>query len=226
MKQFKNVLKSEELRVYIAICLIATALITVNTVSSIDSLSTSKAIRDAFFQVTTIISTTGFSTVDYSAIWPSFSKTVLVLLMVIGACAGSTAGGLKISRVIIAVKNVFRSLKHTIRPKSVNVVRLDGEVQSTDTLHAVSNHIVIYTAVVAVTTLLISIDGADLETNFTATLSCISNIGPGLGAVGPMGNFADYSYFSKLLLSLVMLVGRLEFIPMMILFSPSTWKKH
>ena len=226
VKKFKNVFKNEELRIYLTICLIATAVISINTLSAVGGIGTSKAIRDAFFQVTSIISTSGFSTVDYGTLWPSLSKTVIVMLMVTGACAGSTAGGLKLSRVILAIKSTSRNIRKMIRPKSVSVVRLDGEVQPIDTLHSVSNHIVLYAAVLAVATLLISVDGLDFESNFTAALSCISNIGPGLGAVGPMGNFSVYSPFSKLLLSFVMLFGRLEFIPMMILFSPTTWKKH
>ena len=225
VKKFKAAFKSEELRVYLIICAVSTAVIAANIYNSVSDLGMSDSIRTAFFQVTTVISTTGFSSVDFN-LWPSLSKTVLILLMMLGACAGSTAGGLKISRVIISVKNVFRLIKQTVSPRSVTVVRLDKEVQSEETLRSASNHITVYVAALAVTVLLISVDGFDFETNFTAVLSCISNIGPGFGAVGPMGNFSAYSPLSKLLLSFIMLIGRLEFMPMLILFSPSTWKKH
>ncbi len=225
VKRFKNILKSEELRAYIIIALTATAVITVNTLTNISGLGVGKAIRDAFFQVATIISTTGFSTTDFNP-WPSLSKAILMLLMVLGACAGSTAGGMKISRVIIAVKNSFRSVRQTVRPRSVNVVRMDGEVQSEDTIKATVHYVSVYFAVVVIASLLIAADGFDFETNISAVLSCINNIGPGFSVVGPMGNFAGFSYFSKLLLSLVMLIGRLEIMPILILFSPSTWKKH
>ncbi|MBE6600502.1 MAG: TrkH family potassium uptake protein [Ruminococcaceae bacterium] len=225
VKRFKDILKSEELRIYIIICTVATAVIAANICTSISGLGVADSIRAAFFQVTAIISTTGFSTADFN-LWPSLSKTVLLIFMFLGACTGSTSGGLKISRVILVIKNAFRSVRKTISPRSVSVVRLEGEVLSEDTVKSASNHITVYLSILMISTMLISIDGFDFETNFTAVLSCISNIGPGFGAVGPMGSFADYSYFSKLLLSLVMLAGRLEFIPILVLFSPSAWKKH
>ena len=225
VKRFKDALKSEELRVYIVICTVATAVIAANIFASISELGVADSIRAAFFQVATVISTTGFSTTDFN-LWPSLSKTVLVILMFLGACAGSTAGGLKISRVVLVIKNAFRSIKKTISPRSVSVVRLEGEVLSEDTVKSASNHITVYFSILIISTLLISLDGFDFETNFTAVLACINNVGPGFGAVGPMGNFADYSYFAKILLSLVMLAGRLEFIPILVLFSPPAWKKH
>ncbi len=225
VKRFKDALKSEELRAYLIICAVATAVIGANIFTSIKGLGIGDSIRHAFFQVTTIISTTGFSSMDFN-LWPSLSKTVLILLMLTGACAGSTAGGLKLSRVLVAIKNVFRSIKRMVSPRSVSVIRLEGDVLPEHTVHAAQNHITIYAAILIITTLLISVDGFGFETNFTATLACISNVGPGFGAVGPMGNFADYSYFSKILLSLVMLAGRLEFMPILVLFSPSAWKKH
>ncbi len=225
VKKLKTALKSEEMRIYLIVCAVSTAVIAANICTSIEGLGVSDSIRAAFFQVTTIISTTGFSTMDFN-LWPSLSKTVLLILMFTGACAGSTAGGLKISRVVLVIKNAFRSIKRLIAPRSVSVVRLEGEVLSEDTVNAAANHITVYFSILILSTLLISVDGFGLETNFTATLACISNVGPGFGAVGPMGNFADYSYFSKLLLSFVMLAGRLEFMPMLVLFSPDTWKKH
>ena len=222
VKRFKDVFKNEELRIYFLICALATVVITLNTLSYFEG--TGDAVRTAFFQVATIISTTGYGTADFN-LWPSLSKSILLLLMLLGSCAGSTAGGLKLSRVIIAVKNMFRSIKKTVRPRSVNVVRLDGEALPESTLHVTANYLSIYFAIIALTTLLLSVDGFDLETNFTATIACINNIGPGFGLVGPTGNYAGFSIFSKLLLSFNMLAGRLEFLPMLILFSPGTWKR-
>ena len=223
VKRFKDVFKNEELRVFLIICLLATAAITLNTIDYFSS--TGDAVRTAFFQVSTIVSTTGFATVNFD-LWPSFSKTIMLFLMILGSCAGSTAGGLKISRVIIAVKNMFRSIKKTVRPRSVNVVRLDGEALPEATLHVTANYLSIYFALIVAVTLFLSIDGFDLETNLSATLACINNIGPGFSVVGPTGNFSGFSYFSKLLLSFSMLAGRLEFMPLLILFSPNTWKRN
>ncbi|MBE6604198.1 MAG: TrkH family potassium uptake protein [Ruminococcaceae bacterium] len=222
IKRFGDVLKNEELRVYLVLCAIATALVTFNTLSYFPTVG--DTVRSAFFQVTTLLSTAGFATANYD-LWPSFSKTILLLVMVIGSCAGSTAGGLKISRVIIAVKNMFRSVKKTIRPRSVNVVRMDGEPVPDATLHATASYISIYFALIVVVTLLISLDGFSIETNLAATLATINNVGPGLGAVGPAGNYAAFSPLSKIVLTLTMLIGRLEIMPMLILFSPATWRK-
>ncbi len=223
MKRWRTVLKNGELRVYLTICIAATALITVNTVRQYAGVG--DAVRGALFQVASIVSTAGFVTVNYD-LWPAFSKTVIVLLMLLGACAGSTAGGLKLSRVTILVKNVFREIKHMLHPRSVNVVRMDGAVVPEATLRSATNYLSIYFVFLVVSTLLISIDGFDLETNLTASLACLNNVGPGLGAVGPTGNFAGFSYLSKLWLTFAMLVGRLEFMPMLVLLSPSVWKKH
>ncbi len=220
LRRIKTVLHNAELRIYLLIAGAATLLIALNTAHLFDGVE--PCLRTAFFQVTTIMSTTGFATTDYN-LWPDLSKTILVTLMVIGGCAGSTAGGLKVSRVMLVVKNMAREVRHIIKPHSVNVVKQDGEAVSVDTLHHVSNYISIYVSIIIVTTLLLSIDGFGLETNLTATLACVNNIGPGLGMVGPVGNFAAYSYFSKILLSLDMLIGRLEILPMLIFFSPRTW---
>ena len=220
--QFASILKNEELRVYVATVLISTALISVNIFKTVSSAS--DCIRSAFFQVTSIISTTGFSSIDYS-IWPSFSTSILILLTVIGACAGSTAGGLKISRVILVIKNFARELRHKINPKSVNVVKMDGEPMLEETIRSAANYITAYITIIFVCFLTISLDGFDFETNFTAALTCMNNVGPGLGAVGPAGNFSAYSYLSKIVLSLTMLIGRLEIVPLMILFAPSTYRK-
>ena len=221
--KIKDIFKSEELRTYMIIVSLATVAIFINTYRMFDGAA--DCLRTAFFQTASIITTTGFATVEYNA-WPVLSKTVLTLLMVIGACAGSTAGGLKISRVMILVKNIVREIKHMIRPRSVNVVRLDGEVVPDETLRSATGYLTVYIAVIILTMLLISIDGMSMETNLTASLSCVNNIGPALGDIGAMGNFSPFSNFSTLLLSFSMLFGRLEFVPMMVLFSPYVWKKR
>ena len=219
----KDVFKSEELRTYAAVVGLAVLTISINTYRMFDGAGI--CVRTAFFQVASIITTTGFATTEYNA-WPVLSKTVLVLLMVIGACAGSTAGGLKISRVIILGKNIVREIKHMIRPRSVNVVRVDGEVVPDETLRSATGYLTVYIAVIILTMLLISFDGMSMETNLTAALSCVNNIGPALGDIGAMGNFSPFSGFSTLILSFSMLFGRLEFVPMLVLFSPYAWKKR
>ncbi|MBR6768455.1 MAG: TrkH family potassium uptake protein, partial [Clostridia bacterium] len=158
--------------------------------------------------------------------WPTLSLTVIILLMITGACAGSTAGGFKISRILLVFKNIFREIKQVVRPRSVNRVRMDGEVVPNETIHTASGYLAIYLFITLVSLLLISFDGYSLETNITATLSCVNNVGPALGSITPFGNFSDFSVFSKIVFSLDMLFGRLEIIPMIILFSPSTWLKR
>lgn len=221
--KLRYIYKNEELRVYLTLLVSSTVAIVLNTLRIFDSLG--DCVRAAFFQVTSIMSTTGFATVDYN-LWPEFSRTLILLLTVFGACAGSTAGGLKISRALILIKSAAREVKHMLRPRSVNVVKLDGEPVSEETVHSARGYFVIYVSLLIATTILVSFDGFSFETNFTAALTCINNVGPGLGAVGPMGNFSGFSVFSKVLLSLNMLVGRLEIMPMVILFSPITWKKR
>lgn len=221
--KMKDVLKNEELKVYAAVCFGSVAMIAINTAGMFERVG--DCIRTAFFQVTSIMSTSGFSTVNFD-LWPEFSKSVLVILMVVGACAGSTAGGLKVSRIIIVLKGIACHVRQLICPHSVNKVRLDGEVVPDDTVRSATCYISVYVLFIAITTLLISIDGYSLETNFTATLTCINNIGPGLADVGPVGNFSGYSVFSKILLSFNMLLGRLEIMPMLVFLSPLTWRKH
>ncbi len=224
MHRFREVLKNEELRIYLLLCAGSVTVIALNTMRMFSGAE--ECLRASFFQVTSIMSTTGFATLDYNSLWPDLSKTVLVFLMLIGACAGSTAGGLKVSRVTMIVKGMVREVRHIVKPRSVNTVRSNGEAVPTETLHRATNYLSIYFSIILITTLLLSIDGFGLETNLTATLACVNNIGPGLGMVGPVGNFSLYSWFSKLLLSLNMLFGRLELMPVLILFSPAAWKRH
>ena len=221
--KIKDIFKSEELRAYLGVIIAATAVILINTYSMFDSFE--QGLRTVFFQVSSIITTTGFCTTEFNA-WPVLSKTVIVLLMMIGACAGSTGGGLKISRIMILAKNIVREIKHMIRPRSVNVVRVDGEVIPDETLRSATGYLTVYIIVTILTMLLISLDGLSIETNLTASISCVNNIGPALGEFGAFGNFLPYSDFSTLILSFAMLFGRLEFVPMLILFSPYAWKKR
>ena len=220
--QLRAVFKSEELRTYLLIVGVATAVITLNTLSLVGDLA--DTVRTAFFQVTSIISTTGYATVNYDT-WPMLSKMVILLLTITGACAGSTAGGLKLSRVLILLKNSLREIRHALRPRSVNVTRLDGCVLPEETVRTTTNYFSVYALIFLLGALLISVDGFSAEATLTASLTCLNNVGPGLGPIGPAGNFADFSAFSKIVLSLEMLIGRLEIYPLLIFLSPSTWKR-
>ncbi len=213
----RDIFKNEELRVYLCLIVASVAAISVNIYHLYNSLE--KTLRLSFFQVASIMSTSGYSTVDYEE-WGNLSKTIIVVLTMIGGCAGSTAGGFKISRLIIVFKNIFREIKHMLDPHSVSVIRMDGEVTDEQTVKKAGNYFSLYIVLIILVTLLISIDGFDLTTNLTAALTCVNNVGPGLGKVGPTGSFAEYSVLSKLLLSLTMIVGRLEILPFAVLFSP------
>ncbi len=223
LRRFGKALKNEELRVYLLITLGVTAVITLNTVKSAESVG--NAVRAAFFQVTSIFSTTGFATVDYE-VWPMLSQSLLWLLLLFGACAGSTTGGLKLSRVLILIKNSFRELKHLLHPRSVNVVRIDGEAIPESTLRSVTSYLAIYLSLLTASTVLLSIGETPLLTNLTATMTCLNNVGPGFELIGPSESFAFFSPLAKLWLTLVMIVGRLEIMPMLILLSPSVWRRR
>ena len=220
--RLRLILRNEEFRVYLLIVLLATAVITVNVLSTFESFG--EGVRAAFFQVTSIVSTTGFITVNYET-WPTLSKVILLLLTILGASAGSTAGGLKISRVMILFKNGLRELKQILRPRSVNVIRLDKEPVSLETVRLAENYLSLYLGVFLVSAVLLSFEGQSVLTTFTASLTCLNNVGPGLDVVGPVGNFSSFTVFSKFVLSLEMLIGRLEIIPLLLFFSPSTWRK-
>ncbi len=216
-------LRNEELRWYV--CIVAAAVAVVAAFILRQYGTVGEALRYSLFQVSSIITTTGFATADYAGQWPQITQHVLVLLMIIGACAGSTGGGVKVSRVIILVKGFRTEVRRMIHPRMVSSIQVDGKAVSRETIQSVRVYFSIYMLIVLVSTLLLSLDGMDLTTNLTAELSCFNNIGPGLGAVGPMGNFSAYSPFSKMLLSLNMLLGRLEIFPMLVLLSPSIWRK-
>ena len=223
IRRFRDVFHSEELRSYLLIVAAAVVAITVDIAHLYDSVSTS--LCHAFFQVSSIITTTGYATTDFNA-WPTFSKGILVVLMFIGACAGSTGGGIKVARVVILVKASYGDMRRMLHPNAVSTVRVEGKPLTDRNLRGVHLFLTVYILVFTVSFLLLSLEQFDLVTTFTALAACINNIGPGLEVVGPMGNFSAFSPWSKLLLSFDMLVGRLEIFPMLLLCAPSIWKRR
>ena len=220
-KKFAQDFKMEEVRYYFGIIGIAILIITCNIYHIFGSAA--KAFQQAAFQVGSIITTTGYATTDFNT-WPEISRTILVLLMFIGACAGSTGGGIKVSRFIIGIKTIFREIQSYIHPKSVKVIKTEGKPVDSETCRSVSIYFITFMMIFTASFLLISIEGKDIVTNFTAVAATINNIGPGLSAVGPTQNFGSYSDFSKYVLMFDMLAGRLELFPLIILFTPSIWK--
>ena len=223
IRRFKSVFRSGELWAYVGISVAAVALICNNIYSSCANFG--EALRLSAFQVSSIVTTTGYSTTDFN-MWPSFSKTILLLLMIVGACAGSTAGGFKVSRVVIIIKSVRKQIKSLLHPRSVNTVSFEGKTIDDETLKGVTSYLGIYCLCIVEFLFLISLDKfGDIETNISAVIACFNNIGPGFGGVGPMSNYSGYNDISTLTLSMAMLFGRLEIFPMIIFFSPSTWTK-
>ncbi|MBE6967795.1 MAG: TrkH family potassium uptake protein [Ruminococcaceae bacterium] len=222
MREVRAVLRSEELRLYLITIFAATLIITLNILSAYGSFG--EAFHHAIFQVASIITTTGFATADFNA-WPELSRAILLLLMFMGACAGSTGGGLKVSRVLLAFKSARRSVHRTLRPNSVKLVHMDGELVEDSTVSEVQSYFLIYFFIMAFSVLIVSLDNFSFETSFSAVAACLNNVGPGLDVVGPTGNFASLSLLSKLVLIFDMLLGRLELYPILILFAPAVWKK-
>ncbi len=222
MGQGLAALKSEELRVYLGIVTASILAIAANIASHVGGFG--QGLRYGYFQVATIISTTGFSTADFDR-WPELSRWILVLLMFVGGCAGSTGGGIKVSRFIILFKSYLLELKQLILPTRVKRIWLEGKAVSDQTVHSVLVFFQVYLILTFLAVLVLTRDGGDIVTNFTASLACISNVGPGLGAVGPTANYAYFSDLSKLVLSLEMLLGRLEIFPVLFLFAPSVWRR-
>ena len=221
-RKFREALGSEELRTYLIIVAVAVGTITINIMHLYESVGTS--LRHAFFQVSSIITTTGFATVDFNT-WPTFSKAILVTLMFIGACAGSTGGGIKVARLVILVRAAMGEMRRMLHPNAVSTIRFEGKTLPERNVRGVHLFLTMYLLVFTLSCLLLSLEHFDLITTFTAVASCLNNIGPGLELVGPMGNFADFSPWSKLLLSFDMLAGRLEIFPMLLLFAPSIWRR-
>lgn len=222
IRRVKEVIHSDELRAYLCIILTSIVIICINSRGMFGSLA--DAIRHSSFQVASVITTTGFSTADFDK-WPELSKTILLTLMFIGASAGSTGGGIKVSRIIILLKSIAKELKIAAHPKSAHKASMDGRTIEHETIRSINVFIVAYILIYVVSLLIISIDNFDFTTNFSAIAATINNIGPGFGKVGPVCNFSIYSPISKILLIFDMLVGRLEIFPMLMLFSPYTWKK-
>lgn len=221
IKHFRNVVRSSELWVYLGIVASSVLVITLN-ISRFYPIG--DAIRHAAFQVSTIITTTGYATVNFD-LWPSLSKAILLILMFIGGCAGSTAGGLKVSRVIIMFKMVRKELTHMLHPRSVSAVKFEDKPITEQTQKNICLYFVLYIACLLTVFLLISVDPFDLTTNFSAAVSCFNNVGPGFNVVGPAASYAEYSDFSTVVLSFAMLLGRLEIFPLILAVSPATWTR-
>ena len=223
VRKFKTAARNTEVWVYLGIIAASTLAITANVISQFPSVR--EALHHAFFSVSSIITTTGFTTVNFD-LWPELSRLILVMLMVVGACAGSTGGGFKVSRVVIIAKAAIHEVRKLLHPRTVKVLTLDGKEITQEMIRGVYGYLAIYVAVTMVSVLLVSLDNHDLVTTVTAVEATINNIGPGLSMVGPAGNFAFFSPLSKIVLTLDMLFGRLELFPMLILLMPSTWRKN
>ena len=222
IRRFRDVFHSEELRTYLLIVAASVLAIAVNISHLYQSFAAS--LRYAFFQVSSIITTTGYATADFNA-WPAFSKAILVILMFVGACAGSTGGGMKVARIVILAKTSVCDMRKMLHPNAVATVRFEGKPIGEKNIRSVHLFLTVYLIVFTISCLLLSLEEMDLVTTFTAVAACMNNIGPGLEVVGPMGNFAAFSPWAKVLLSFDMLVGRLEIFPMLLLFAPSIWKR-
>ena len=218
----KDVLKDEELRLYLGLIFSSVILISINTRSMFHSLG--ETVQQVFFQVATIITTTGFATTDFD-LWPTFSKAILIILMFCGASAGSTGGGFKCGRILLLFKNLQRNLHKTLNPQKILVVRNNGQVVSEKVLDNLNTYLIAYVMITIVSFLIICLDGKSLTTTMTSVIACFNNIGPGLDGVGPTCNYHDFSVLSKIVLIVDMLAGRLEIFPIMILLSRNTWKK-
>ena len=220
-RKWREALSSDELRFFLLVVTGATILIAIDIAPLYTSIW--ESLRYSVFQVASIISTTGFATADF-VLWPHFSQTILVLLMFCGACAGSTGGGIKCSRVLILLRSIRREIHRVIHPRSVEVVKLDGKVVEEDTLRSISVFVGSYLFIILVATLIISLDDFPFSVSFSSALTCISNVGPGLELVGPTGNFSAFSHLSKIVMSLCMIIGRLEIFPILVLFSRQAWR--
>ncbi len=220
IRRWRDVAKSNELWTYAGIGVAAVVIITPNIMGMCKNFPT--ALRLAAFQVSSIMTTTGFSTTDFN-LWPQFSKTVLLLLMFIGACAGSTAGGLKVSRVIILFKVIRRELQKLLHPRAVRVIRMEGKKVEDAVISNTCSYLAVYVVCLLTCFLIVSMDRVDMETAFSATAACFNNIGPAFGLAGPMASYADFDILSKLTLTASMLLGRLEIFPLLLALAPTTW---
>ena len=223
LRRFGEALRSTELWTYLGIVSASVLAITVNIASMYASIG--ESLRHAAFQVSSIITTTGYATTDFD-LWPEFSKAILLLLMFMGACAGSTGGGLKVSRVVILGQMIWAEIRRMVHPRAVSVVRYEGKVVDKETQTGTATYFALYCLCMVVAFLLVSLEPFSMETNLSATVACFNNIGPGFDVVGPTGSFAQYSDFSKIVLSFAMLLGRLEVVPLLLTFIPSAWHRR
>ena len=223
VRDFRSVFKDTELRVYLGIAAISITLIAINTYSMFGSVG--QTLRHSFFQVSSIMTTTGFATTNFDT-WPQFSRVLLLLLMVVGSCAGSTAGGVKVARLVIFIKSLRNSVHKMLHPRSVKLLKMDGKTIDADTVAEVNAYLVIYVFILAASVLIVSIDNYSFDTSVSGVLACLNNIGPGLDVVGPVGNYSSFSFLSKLVLIADMLFGRLEIFPMLLMFAPSVWRRR
>ena len=220
-RSWKKIFRNEELLTYLGIFVVATAAITICIYPQYGFVD---GLRQSFFQVSSIATSTGFASADFN-LWPQFARTLLVMLMLSGACAGSTGGGFKISRVLILLKGLRHEIRRSLHPNTISSVHMDGDKVSKETVTNTYAYLVAYCLIIMISVLILSFDPFTFEENVTAEIACLNNIGPGLGAVGPTGSYAGYSVLSKLVLSVNMLLGRLEIFPILILFVPGVWKK-
>ncbi len=226
LRQFKSVFKDEELRMYLCIAAVATGLIIINIYASMGQFygTFEETFRHSFFTVSSIMTTTGFGTTDFD-LWPAFSKAIILFLMVVGACAGSTGGGLKVSRFMYLMKSLGRNIVQVLNPRRIKLIRNNGQVVGEKVLDNTNAYLAAYVSIIIFSFVIVSLDNNTIGTNFSAVLACFNNIGPGLEAVGPTCNYSDFSDLSKLVLSADMLAGRLEIFPILVLLSRGTWKK-
>ncbi len=222
--RLRDALKFEEVRVYFIIVVVSAVLIFIN-LRSFALYAPADGVRHAFFQVVSIMTTTGYASTNFD-LWPETSRTILVILMFVGACAGSTAGGIKVSRFVIAIKSFIKEIISYLHPRSVKKIKVEGKPLEHETLRATNVYFMTYMVIFAVSVLLVSIENKDLVTNFTAVAAALNNIGPGLSMVGPMANFGHFTDFTKYILMFDMLAGRLEIFPMLLLFCPAVWKRR
>ena len=225
-KNFRGILKNEELRWYLCIIIASSLIVSLNIFfNGFGSDGYGMALHRSFFTVGSIITTTGFAITDFS-LWPEFSKMIVLTLMFIGANAGSTGGGIKTSRLIILLKQAKKEIHLLFHPKAVKQVKLEGKTVEHSVVRSVNNYMIIYMLVFVTSLFLVSLDGFDFDTNFSAVAATMNNIGPGLGVIGPYGSFSGFSWFSKIVLTFDMLAGRLEILPMLMLFHKNTWSRH
>ena len=223
-KEFKHIFKNEEFRLYCFYTVLGVALVVINVMHRFNY-NFFEALRHSAFTVSTLVTTTGYATTDFN-LWPMFSKSLLLALMFFGACAGSTAGGVKSVRILVLSKTLYYEIKHTIHPQSVQTIKVDGKSLDDDALKSILIFFFAYVAIIILSVIIVSLDDFDFMTTFSAVIATISNIGPGFEIAGPMGNFADFSVLSKSIFIADMILGRLEILPVIILFSPVIWRRN